>query len=242
MENGMPVRVSVSRQEIMKNALQGVPLFLFFPLYFLRRNCFMNQKKSQKLYMIAVVAVMSALSTVLMYLQLGVPFVPGFLKFDFSELPALMTSFAISPIAGVCVSFLKNLLHLFGTTTMGVGELSNFLMSATYVFFAGLIYQKIKSRKGALLGSAIGTLASAIISFPVNYFITYPVFFVIFAPKDAILGAYSALIPFIDSLPEALLVVNMPLTAAKGIVCAAIAFLIYKPLSPILKGKWAKKS
>jgi riboflavin transporter FmnP len=153
-----------------------------------------------------------------------------------------MTSFAISPIAGICVSFLKNLLHLFGTTTMGVGELSNFLMSATYVFFAGLIYQKIKSTKGALLGSAIGTLASAIISFPVNYFITYRVFFVIFAPKDAILGAYSALIPFIDSLPEALLVVNMPLTAAKGIVCAAIAFLIYKPLSPILKGKWAKKS
>lgn len=202
----------------------------------------MNQKKTQKIYMIAVIAVMSALSAVLMYLQIPIPFVPSFLKFDFSELPALMTAFSISPLAGVAVSFLKNVLHLFATTTMGVGELSNFLMSAVYVFFAGLTYQKIKSRKGALLGAVIGTVASMLISFPVNYFITYPVFFVIFAPKEIILDAYHVLIPAIDSLPKALLIVNMPLTAVKGIVCAAITFLIYKPLSPILKGKWMKKS
>ncbi len=192
--------------------------------------------------MIAVIAVMSALSAVLMYLQLPIPFIPSFLKFDFSELPALMTSFAISPIAGVVVSLLKNLLHLFGTTTMGVGELSNFLLSASYVFAAGFVYRKIKTRKGALIGAAVGTLVSALVSFPVNYFITYPVYFVIYAPKDIIIDAYHVLIPVIDSLPKALLIVNMPLTAVKGIVCAAITFLIYKPLSPILKGKWAKKS
>lgn len=202
----------------------------------------MNQKKTQKIYTIAVIAVMSALSAVLMYLQIPIPFIPSFLKFDFSELPALLTAFSISPLAGVAVSFLKNVLHLFATTTMGVGELSNFLMSAVYVFFAGLTYQKIKSRKGALLGAVIGTVASMLISFPVNYFITYPVFFVIFAPKEIILDAYHTLIPAIDSLPKALLIVNMPLTAVKGIVCAAITFLIYKPLSPILKGKWMKKS
>ena len=198
----------------------------------------MNQKRTQQLYTIAVVAVMSALSSVLMYIQIGIPFVPSFLKFDFSELPALMTAFAISPWAGIIVSLTKNVLHLLATTTMGVGELSNFLMSASFVFFAGLIYHKMKSRKGAL----IGTLVSALVSFPVNYFITYPVFFVIYAPKEIILDAYHVLIPAIDSLPKALLIVNMPLTAVKGIACAAITFLIYKPLSPILKGKWLKKS
>ncbi len=202
----------------------------------------MKFNKAQHIHTITVVAVMSALATVLMYLQFGLPFVPSFLKFDFSELPALMTSFAISPIAGAAVSLLKNVLHLFGTTTNGVGELSNFLLSASYVFTAGVIYHRLKSRKGALLGSAVGTLASVLISYPVNYFITYPVYFVIFAPKDAIIGAYNVLIPFIDTLPKALLVVNMPLTALKGIACAAITFLIYKPLSPILKGKYAKKS
>ena len=218
---------------------------LFCPLCYLYRYggfLIMKFNRIQHIRTITVVAVMSALSTVLMYLQFGLPLVPSFLKFDFSELPALMTSFAISPFAGAAVSLLKNVLHLFGTTTSGVGELSNFLLSASYVFSAGLIYHKIKTRKGALIGAAIGTLVSMLISFPVNYFITYPVYFVIFAPKAAIIGAYQALIPFIDTLPKALLVVNMPLTALKGIACAAITFLIYKPLSPILKGKKVKKN
>ena len=202
----------------------------------------MKFSQSRHIHTITVVAVMSALSTVLMYLQFGVPFAPSFLKFDFSELPALMTAYAISPLAGAAVSLLKNVLHLFGTTTGGVGELSNFLLSASFVASAGLIYHKAKTRKGALLGAAVGALVSMLVSFPVNYFITYPVYFVIFAPKDAIIGAYHALIPFIDSLPKALIVVNMPLTALKGVACTAIAFLIYKPLSPILKGKSTKKS
>lgn len=197
----------------------------------------MKFKKTQSIHTIAVVAVMSALSTVLMYVQFGLPFVPSFLQFDVSELPALLTSFAISPLAGVAVSFLKNVLHLFGTTTGGVGELSNFILSAAFVGCAGLVYHRLKTRKGALIGAVIGTLVSMIISFPTNYFITYPVYFVIFAPKDVIIGMYTTLIPFIDSLPKALICINMPLVALKGIVCTAITFLIYKPLSPILKGK-----
>ncbi len=190
-----------------------------------------------KTHAMTVIAVMSALSAVLMYLPIKLPFIPSFLSFDFSELPALITSYAISPFAGVAVSFLKNVLHLFATSTSGVGELSNFLLSASFVFPAGFVYRKMKSRKGALLGAAIGTLTSALISFPINYFITYPVYYVIFAPKDAIVSIYHTLIPAIDTLSKALLFVNMPLTASKGIVSTIIAFIIYKPLSPILKGK-----
>ncbi len=200
----------------------------------------MNEKRSQKIYSMAVVAVMSALSTVLMFVQFGLPIMPSFLKFDFSELPALMTAFAISPLAGAAVSLLKNVLHLFATTTSGVGELSNFIMSAAFVVPAGCIYHAHKSKKGAMLGALTGVIFAAIVSFPVNYFITYPVYFVIFAPKEAIIGAYSAIFPTLDTLPKALVCINMPLTAAKGIASTVIALLIYKPLSPILKGKRRK--
>ena len=201
----------------------------------------MNFSPSKNIRTITVVAVMSALSAVLMYIQFGLPFTPPFLKFDFSELPALMTSFAISPLAGASVSLLKNVLHLFGTTTNGVGELSNFLLSASFVVTAGVVYHNLKTRKGALLGSALGAVISMLVSFPVNYFITYPVYFVIYAPEEAILGLYQTALPFIDSISEGLLVINMPLTALKGIACAIITFLIYKPLSPILKGKTHEK-
>lgn len=191
---------------------------------------------------IAVVAIMSALSIVLMMLEFSIPLVPNFLKFDISDFPAVLTSFAISPIAGVAVCLLKNVLHLFYTTTGGVGELANFLISASLVLPAGLIYAKIRTRKGAMLGSAVGALVSAVVCVPVNYFITYPFYASAFLPMDVIIGLYQKILPSVDSLEEALLIFNMPFTFVKGTVCILLTFLVYKPLSPILKGTYTKKT
>lgn len=191
---------------------------------------------------IAVVAIMSALSIVLMMLEFSIPIVPNFLKFDISDFPAVLTSFAISPIAGVAVCLLKNVLHLFYTTTGGVGELANFLISASLVLPAGLIYGKIRTRKGAMLGSAVGALLSAIVCVPVNFFITYPVYAELLVPMDVIMGLYQKILPSVDSLEKALLIFNMPFTFVKGTACILLTFLVYKPLSPILKGTYAKKT
>lgn len=185
---------------------------------------------------IAVVAVMAALSTVLQILEFSVPLVPSFLKFDFSDLPALVTSFALSPLAGVTVALVKNLLHLPFSQTGGVGELANFLVAVSLVVPAGWIYRLRRDKKGAILGSVVGALFMAAISFPVNLFIAYPVYAKVM-PMDAIISMYHAIYAGIDSLEKALLFVNIPFTLVKGALCALITFLIYKPLSPILKGK-----
>ena len=74
----------------------------------------------------------------------------------------------------------------------------------------------------------------AILSVPVNYFLVYPVYAVVFAPMDVILGAYQAILPSADTLIECLTIFNMPFTFFKGMIDVALCFLIYKPLSPIL--------
>ncbi len=199
----------------------------------------MNANWSKKIYTMAVVGVMAALSTVLMMLSFSMPFVPSFLKIDFSTLPALLTSFAISPIAGTAVVFITNLINLFFTKTGGVGELSNFILSASFVFSAGLVYHFRKTRMGALLGALVGMAVAAAVSFPVNYFITYPFYFKVMS-KEMIFGAYQAIFPSLDTLPKMLLAVNVPFTATKYLLNSVIAFVIYKPLSPILKGKRKK--
>ncbi len=185
---------------------------------------------------LTVVAIMSALSIVLMMLEFSVPLVPNFLKLDVSDFPALLTSFAISPIAGVAVCLLKNVLHLFFTSTGGVGELANFLISASLVFPAGLVYRKWRTLKGAMIGSAVGALVSALICVPVNYFITYPFYSATFLPMDTIMQLYRNILPSVDSLEEALLIFNAPFTFVKGTLCILLTFIVYKPLSPILKG------
>ena len=202
----------------------------------------MNQKKSLRGYTrsMAVTAIMSAVSIVLMMLEFSVPFVPSFLKLDISDFPALLTSFAISPIAGVAVCFLKNVLHLFFTTTSGVGELANFIISSAFVLPAGLIYKRFRTKSGAVVASFIGAIAAALMCVPVNYYITYPFYAKVMIPMDVIIGMYQAILPSVDGLLEALLIFNLPFTFLKGAVCILLTFLVYKHLSPILKGK-AKK-
>ncbi len=195
----------------------------------------MAVKKNKIIRYITVTAIMAALSFVLMLLEFATPLTPVFLKFDFSDLPAFITAFSLGPFWGVTVELLKNVMHLPFSHTSCVGELANFIVGSCLVIPAGLIYQFVRSRKGALLGSLAGAFTAAVVSFPVNYFITYP-FYSNFMSMDAIISAYNTIIPVADTLPKALLIVNVPFTFVKGIVCCAINFAIYKKISPLLKG------
>ncbi|SFH78844.1 Riboflavin transporter FmnP [Pseudobutyrivibrio sp. OR37] len=184
-----------------------------------------------------VTAMLSAIAFVLMFLDTAVPIMPSFIKLDLSELPALMAAFALGPVWGVIVCLIKNLLHLLMTQTGGVGELSNFILGAAFVLPAGLIYHHKKTKKNAIIGALVGAVIMGTISFPSNYFIVYPVYYN-FMPKEVIVAAYQALVPFanIDSIAKCLLFFNVPFTIVKGLLSAIITILIYQPLRPLLKG------
>lgn len=195
----------------------------------------MSTKSNIKIRYLVFTALFSAISVVLMYLEISIPIVPSFIKFDFSDLPALICSFAFGPLYGVLVCLLKNLLHLFASQTAGVGELANFVMGAIFAFTAGTVYKFNKTRKGAVISSASAALAMGILSLPLNYFLIYPLYYKLGMAKEAILGMYKAILPSVDGIFSALCVFNLPFTVVKGLIVALIAFLIYKPLSPILK-------
>ena len=154
---------------------------------------------------------------------------------DLSELPALIGSFAMGPLCGVVVCLIKNVLHLFITTTGGVGELSNFILGVAFVLPAGLIYKHKKNRRTALIGSIAGALFMGIFSVVSNYFLVYPVYYN-FMPQDVILAAYQAILPSMKNILQCLICFNMPFTIVKGLFSVVITFLTYKHISPILKG------
>ena len=186
---------------------------------------------------IVVTAMLSAVAFILMFLDFSVPIMPSFIKLDLSELPALIAAFSLGPVYGVAVCLVKNLLHLLITSTGGVGELSNFLLGAVFVLVAGLIYKHKKSRKSALLGSLLGAAAMAAFSVLSNYFLVYPVYYNFFnLPEEMVLEMYRALIPSMGNILQCLIVFNMPFTFVKGLASVIITFVIYKRISPILKG------
>lgn len=199
--------------------------------------------KKENLRAIIISAIFGGLGFVLMLLEFPLPMIiPSFIKLDFSELPAIIASFAYGPLYGILVCLIKNLLHLFVTTSAGVGEVSNFILGAVFVGVAGFVYSKNKNRKTALVGSLIGAFIMAVISIFTNYIVVYPAFSVIYGlPMKAILGMYKAILPVADNLFKALVIFNLPFNFVKGVIDAAICFAVYKKLSPILKNNKNKK-
>ena len=184
---------------------------------------------------IAATAILTAMAVLLMYLEIPLPFMPVFLKFDFAELPVLIGTFALGPVWGIVIELLKNLIHLPVTQTMGIGELSNFITGVIYVATAGLIYRKFRTRKGAAASMGIATLALALIAVPVNAFITLPLYGSVMGfPMEAIIGMSAEVNPLVKDKISLLSAVFVPFNLFKGIVVGLITFLVYKPISKLI--------
>lgn len=198
----------------------------------------MNAKKNNNVRFMVVTAMLSAVAFALMFIDFSVPFMPSFIKMDISDLPALLGSFAMGPVSGIVIELIKNCLSILikGTSTGYVGELSNFILGCLFVIPAGWIYKVKKTKKSAILAAIIGALAMGIGSFVTNYFLVYPIYYN-FMPKEAILQAYQAIVPAVKSIEQCLLFFNVPFTLIKGMISVVITIFIYKPLSPIIKGR-----
>ena len=187
---------------------------------------------------LTVTAMLSAVAFVLMFLEFPIPaLIPSFVKMDVSDLPELLAAFALGPVYGAAVAFLKNVLFLLlrGTSSAYVGELCNFSLGAVFALTAGTIYRMKKTRTGALIGSIAGAAVMALVSVPLNYFVVYPAYVVLYKmPMDVIIGMYQAILPSVENLFQCLAIFNLPFTFCKGLLDVGLCFLIYKPLSPIL--------
>lgn len=195
--------------------------------------------KRVNVWKMTMTAMLSAIAFILMFLDFSVPIMPGFIKMDLSELPALIGTFAMGPVSGVIICLVKNLLHLFMSSTGGVGELSNFILGAAFVLPAGLIYKKWKGKKSAVIGAFTGAILMALISILSNYFIVYPVYYNFMKPEE-ILRAYQLIFSGVDSILECLIIFNAPFTFVKGLFSVLITLVIYKPISPFLKGNYRR--
>lgn len=190
---------------------------------------------------IVMTAMLSAVAFLLMFIEFPIPaIIPSFIKLDFSELPALIASFSLGPVSGIAVCLVKNLLHILikGTSSAGIGELSNFLLGVCFVVPAGLIYKKDHGRKGALIACLVGALTMGILCVPINYFVTYPAYIRFYGmPLEGIIGMYQSILPAVRDLFWCLVIFNLPFTFFKGVCDAVFTFLIYKRISPFLKGR-----
>ncbi len=164
---------------------------------------------------IVLVGVLSALSYVLMLF----PKIPGviaafpWLDIDFSDVPALLASVGVSPVAGVLVVAIKNILHLTVTSTGAVGELSNFICGAALVLTCGLttkyLFKKMLNRIKLLITLPIACVAQVIAAILGNYYLMIPLYGIQAGAKEYIIGGV------------------IPFNLIKDVAVCAVFYLIY---------------
>lgn len=198
-----------------------------------------QDRKRFKTRNIAVIGMLSAISTVLMLFEIPLPFAPEFYKLDFSELPILIGSFAIGPVAGVLIELVKILLKLVikGTTTAFVGDFANFIIGCSLVVPAAVIYHKFKTKKSAVASLITGSLIMTVFGSLFNTFYLLPAFANLYGmPLDTIVGIAQKINGSIDSVATLVLFAVVPFNLLKGALLTILTMLLYKHISPIIKG------
>ena len=167
---------------------------------------------------IAVTALFCAVSAICT-LFLEFPILPGvtFLKYDPSAIVALVAGFAFGPATGAVVSILPYLVHL--ATQSGIyGAFMAIIATLSLVLPASLVYQRMASLKGAVVGMAIGAMVCLACCIGANIVVT-PLY--MGAPRETVIAM---IVP-----------VLLPFNALKiALNCVATA-LVYKPLSKALQ-------
>lgn len=195
-----------------------------------------NVYSDKKLRMMVQIGMLGALATILMMFQIPLPFFPPFYKFDFSEVPVLVGSLVLGPMAGTFIELVKIavIALIEGSTTAGIGEAANFLIGCSFSVTAGVIYRKMRTRKGAVISLAVGVAAMTVVGSLLNAFVLLPVYADAFEmPLDKLVAMGTAVNKNITSLTSFVLFAVAPFNLLKGTVVSLIVFLIYKKIKPL---------
>jgi len=181
----------------------------------------MNNKKLRRMILIAI---LGSIATILMQFNFPLPALPGFLKIDFSEIPAVLAIMTMGPIAGIGVELIKNILHWFfsgSPTGVPVGEIANFATGILFIFPIYFIYNKFKTSKGLAGGLIAGTVSMAIGMSVLNYLVFLPMY-TYFMNFPAMVGKDLAVFIVLGVLPFNLI---------KGIMLMVILMLLFKSMN-----------
>lgn len=183
------------------------------------------------------IGMLSALAIILMQFEIPIPFAPAFYKIDFSEVPVLIGCFSMGPFAGVLIELIKVILNVAikGTMTMGIGDAANFLIGCAFCVPAALIYQKKRTKSGAVTGMVLGTVIMTILGCVLNAYILLPVYAKAFEmPLDALVSMGTEVNGAITGLMTFVLFAVAPFNLLKGILVSLIVFFVYKKIRQVL--------
>ena len=196
-----------------------------------------DRKAFSSTHYLTYTAIFASLAGVLMFLAIPLFFAPSFYKIDLSEIPILVCTFYLGPVAGVAAELVKIMVKLLlkGTSTAFVGDFANFVVGCSFVLPASIIYHARPGKRSALVGMVAGTLVMTVFGSAFNAIYLLPKFAALYGmPMEAIIGMGTKINPRITSVGTLVLFAVVPFNLLKGVIDSALTFLLYKRISPLL--------
>ena len=168
---------------------------------------------------LVTMALMSAIAALLSFIQ--IPLIPAapFLSYDPSLMPALVCGFAFGAGPGVTVGVIAAVIHglILGDW---VGSLMNIVVTLCFIIPAALIYSKMHTFKGAILGLVVATITATLGAIVAN--LTIGVWFWY--------GSVDVIMPLM--IPAVI-----PFNIIKSALNAVLTLVVYKAISNLITPK-----
>lgn len=164
-------------------------------------------------------ALMCAIAALFSFVQ--IPLIPAapFLTYDPSLMPAMVCGFAYGPASGIAVGSIAAVIHGLITGDW-VGSLMNIAATLFYIWPAAMIYKKMHTFKGAILGLIAGivvaTLGAIVSNLTIGVWFWY--------------GSADVIIPLL--LPAV-----VPFNLAKTVLNSVLTMIVYKAISNLITPK-----
>ena len=164
-------------------------------------------------------AMLTALAYVVMLLSKMLPQVQHFLQMDLKDTIICIGGFLFGPLSAAVISIVVAVVEMFTWSDTGIiGCIMNVLATCAFCCTATFVYKKLHTRKGAVIGLALGTVCLTVVMLLWNYLITP-----IYMEMDR--AVVAAMLP----------TVFLPFNLVKGGLNMALILLIYKPVVTALR-------
>lgn len=136
-----------------------------------------SNMKSNKLVKMILIALLGSISLVLFFISFPLPMLPPYLKVDFSDVPALIAGIIFSPLAGVLVVLIKNILYVVvGGASDPIGVTANFIAGVLFILPVSFMFKRMRNIKGIVYGLILGSLIMSVLMSVLNYFVILPAY------------------------------------------------------------------
>lgn len=164
-------------------------------------------------------AMLTALTYLAMLLSNMLPKVQNFLQMEIKGTVVAIGGFLFGPLSAAVISIIVAFIEMFTVSETGpIGCIMNCLAACAFACPAAFVYQKMRTKKGAVIGLTVGVVTLTVVMLLWNYFLV-PIYQGI--PRETV----AAMLP----------TVFLPFNLVKGGLNMALTLILYKPVVSALR-------